>query len=222
MQVPAVADRIEIAARRAHAAAAGNRRLTHRDAFLAGAVVIRVVPDADLRRRLDDRREKRIARFRVGDAQRALATAKGIVALAGIAFHALEERQDLSVAPAAVAHLRPGIEVLGLAADKHHSVNRAGTAEQFAARHREPAAVGARLRLGGIEPVGCGIGDQPGHSDRNGRPGVAGPTGLEQQHLVARVCRQPVRDGRTGRTGADNNVIVGLHVLLPALSLDAF
>ena len=28
-------------------------------------------------------------------------------------------------------------------------------------------AVGARLRLGGIEPVGRGIGDQPGHSDRN-------------------------------------------------------
>ncbi len=41
-----------------------------------------------------DRREQRIARFRVGDAQRALAAAKGIVALAGIAFHALEERQD--------------------------------------------------------------------------------------------------------------------------------
>src|SRR5712692_3294392 len=113
------------------------------------------------------------------------------------------------------------IEVLGLAADKHHSVNRAGTAEQFAARHREPAAVGARLRLGGIEPVGCGIGDQPGHPDRNERPGMAGPTRLEQQYLVARVCRQPVRDGRTGRTGADNDVIVGLHVLLLALSLDA-
>src|SRR6516165_4653396 len=147
MQVLAVADRIEIAARRAHAATAGNRRLTHRDAFLAGAVVIRVVPDADLRRRLDDRREKRIARFRVGDAQRALATAKAIVALAGIAFHALEEGQDVGVAPAAVAHLRPGIEVPGLAADKHHSVNRAGTTEQFAARHREPSAVGARLGL---------------------------------------------------------------------------
>src|SRR6516162_5098010 len=56
MQVPAVANRIEIAARRAHAAAAGNRRLTHRDTFLAGAVVIRVVPDADSRCRLDDRR----------------------------------------------------------------------------------------------------------------------------------------------------------------------
>jgi hypothetical protein len=125
------------------------------------------VPDAHLRRRLDNRREKRIARSRVGDAKWALAAAKRIVALAGIAFHPLEEGQDVSVAPAAVADLRPGIEVLGLAADKHHSINRAGTAEQFAARHREPAAVGARLRLGGIEPVGCGVGDQPGHSDRD-------------------------------------------------------
>ena len=138
---------------------------------------------------------------------------------AGIAFETLEERQDLSVAPAPVAHLRPGIEVLRLAADKHHSVNRAGTAEQFAARHREPSAAGAGLRLGGIEPVGCGIGDQPGHSDRNERPGVAGPTGLEQQHLIARVSRQPVRDGRTRGTGADNNVIVGLHAsCLPSAS----
>src|SRR5215475_3092186 len=104
MQVLAVADRIEIAMRRAHATAAGDSRLTHRDACLAGAVVIRVVPDADLRRRLDDRREKRIARLRVGDAQRAIATTKLIVALAGIAFHALEEGQDVTVAPTAVAH----------------------------------------------------------------------------------------------------------------------
>ena len=197
MQVPALADRVEIASGGAHAAAGGDRRLAHRNAFLAGAVVIRVVPDADLRRRLDDRGKERIARFRVGHAQRAFPAAQGIVALAGIAFHALEERQDLGVAPAPVAHLRPGIEVLGLAAHKHHAVDRAGAAEQLAARHRDPAAIGARLGLGGIEPVGRGIGDQPGHSDRNEGPGVARPTGFEQQHLVARICRQPVRDGRT-------------------------
>jgi hypothetical protein len=154
------------------------------------------VPDADLRRRLDDRGKERIARLRIGDAQRALSAAQGIVALAGIAFHALEKRQHLGVAPAPVAHLRPGIEVLGLAAHKHHAVNRAGTAEQLAARHREPSAVGACLGLGGIEPIGRGIGDQPSHPDRNEGPGVARPTGFEQQHLVARVGRQPVRDGR--------------------------
>jgi hypothetical protein len=51
---------------------------------------------------------------------------------------------------------------------------------------------------------------------------MARAPGLEQQHLVARVCRQPVRDDRTGRTGSDDNVIVGLHVLVLALGLDAF
>ncbi|HXC89851.1 MAG TPA: hypothetical protein VNV18_06760 [Stellaceae bacterium] len=211
-EVPALADRVQIAAGRAHAAAGGDRRLAHRDAFLAGAVVIRVVPDADLCRCVDERCEKQVARLRVGDAQRAFPAAEGILALAGIVFHALEERQDVRVAPAAVAHLRPGVEVLRLAAHKHHAVDRAGAAEQFAARHRDPAAVGACLGLGGIKPVGRGIGDQPGHSDRNARPGVARPTGLEQQHLVARVCRQPVRHRRTRRPGADDNVIVGLHV----------
>ena len=47
-----------IAPRRTHAPAAGNRRLAHSDAFLAGAVIIRVVLDTDLRRRLDNRGEK--------------------------------------------------------------------------------------------------------------------------------------------------------------------
>src|SRR5205814_9733198 len=95
MQVPALADRVEIAAGRAHAPAGGDSRLAHRDAFLAGAIVIRVVPDADLCRGLDDRGEERIARFRVGYAKRALLPSEGIAALASIAFHALEERQDI-------------------------------------------------------------------------------------------------------------------------------
>jgi len=41
------------------------------------------VPDTDLCRGLDDRREERIARFRIGDAKWALPAAEGIVALAG-------------------------------------------------------------------------------------------------------------------------------------------
>jgi hypothetical protein len=41
MQVPALADRVVIAAGRAHAAAGGDRRPAHRDAFRAGAVVTR-------------------------------------------------------------------------------------------------------------------------------------------------------------------------------------
>ena len=59
MQIRAVADRIQIAARGAHAAAGGDRRLAHRDAVLRGAVVVGVVRDADLPGRLDQRREER-------------------------------------------------------------------------------------------------------------------------------------------------------------------
>ena len=42
---------------------------------------------------------------------------------------------------------------------------------------------------------------------------MAGGTGLQQQHLVARVRRKPVRDDRAGRSGADNDVVVGLHLI---------
>jgi hypothetical protein len=47
----------------------------------------------------------------------------------------LKKGRHLGVAPAAVAHLRPGIEVLRLAAHEHHPVDRAGAAEQLAARY---------------------------------------------------------------------------------------
>jgi hypothetical protein len=76
----------------------------------------------------------------------------------------------------------------------------------------------AAAALGAAVEYCEGAGDQ--HGDANDYAEV--PTGAFTFAQSTRVCRQPVRDGRIGRTGADNNVIVGLHVLLPALSLDAF
>ena len=152
-----------------------------------GAVVVGVVRDPDLARRLDQRGEQRIARLGVGDAQRTVPAAECVVAAALVAFHALEEGQDVRVAPAPVAHLRPGVEILRLAAHEGHAVDRAGAAEQPAARHRDRAAVGAGLGLGAVEPVGGGIVDQPGEADRNARPGMArrGPASSSRT-LVAR------------------------------------
>ena len=68
MQVIAVADRVQVAAGRAHPAAGGDRRLAHRDAFLAGAVIVGVVRNPDLCRGLDQGGENRVARLRVGNA----------------------------------------------------------------------------------------------------------------------------------------------------------
>src|SRR6185312_10639014 len=141
MQVLATANGIEIGARGADAAALGDRRLAHHDAVLLGAVVVAVVADADLARRLDQRLEDRVRGRRIGDPERPVAPAEPVVAAALVAFHALEEGQHLLIAPALVAHLRPGVEVLRLAAHKGHAVQRARPAEHLAARHRNPAAV---------------------------------------------------------------------------------
>ena len=51
-----------------------------------------------------------------------------------------------------------------------------------------------------------------GHSDRDERPWMAGATGLQQQHRVARIGGEAVGDGGTGGSRADDDVIVGLHV----------
>ena len=178
----------------------------------AGAVVVGVVADPDLAGGLDQRLVERVARLGIGDAQRPLAAAECIVAAALVAFHALEEGQHLAVAPAAVAHLRPGVEVLRLAAHECIAVDGAGAAEQPAARDRQSAAVGAGLGLGGVEPVGRGVLQQLGVADGNARPGVACGARLQQQHLVARVSREPVGNGRAGRSRADDDEVVAVYV----------
>src|SRR5579872_279385 len=40
---------------------------------------------------------------------------------------------------------------------------------------------------------------------------MAGATGFQQQHLVARIGGEAVGDGGTGGTRADNDVVIGLH-----------
>src|SRR5205085_5478853 len=102
-----------------------------------------------------------------------VAAAIFVFAAAPVALDALEERQHIAIAPAGIAHLRPGVEVLRLAAHEGHAVDRARAAEQATARHRDAAALGVGLRLRRIEPVGGGIGDQPRRADRKPRPRIA-------------------------------------------------
>ncbi len=73
-------------------------------------------------------------------------------------FGAPEVRQHVGVAPAAVAALRPGVEIGALAAIVDHAVERARSAEHASLRGRDapPAAAGGRLggelpRVGGVE-----------------------------------------------------------------------
>ncbi len=175
LQVRAAARRVEVAHRGAHATTAADRRLRHADAVLLRAVVVLRVGDADLAGRLDQGVVERAALVAFADPQRPVAAAVLVVAVALVAFHVLEDRQHLAVAPAAIAELRPGVVVLRLAAHEHHAVDRRRAAQQFAARDRDAALAGAVVGLRGVQPVGPGFWIS-----------LAKPTGIRDQGWLSR------------------------------------
>src|SRR5262249_25940004 len=152
------------------AAALGDRHLRHADAFLALAILVRIERQSDVAGRFDDHLQQRYAMpRRVGHAQDTAASAE-FVGAAVIALHALEDREHVLIAPAAIAELRPMVVVLGLAADEDHAVDRAGAAEHLTSGHVDVPAAGAFVRLGAVAPVDGGIVDHLGDADRHARP----------------------------------------------------
>src|SRR5581483_8454512 len=208
--------------------APGDRHLRHADAFLRGAVLVGVVGQADLFRRLDHQLQQRhlVARG-VRDLEDAVAAAK-LVGPAVEALHALVDRQHVLPAPAAIAELRPVIVVLRLAADVDHAVDRARAAQHFPARHLDPPAARAFVGLGAVAPVHRRIVDHLGDADRHARPEEirAFGAGLEQQHAMDAALAEAAGDDGAGRSGADDDVLIkrcgGRHVwrTLPGRGVD--
>ena len=103
--------------------------------------------DADLHRRPRSGR-------RGSDRARRMVTRNGpsraakFVIAAIVTFHPFEQRQHVRVAPTLVAHLRPGVEILSLAADECHAVDRDLSRRAASTRHRQAAPVGVRLGFG--------------------------------------------------------------------------
>src|SRR5581483_4452029 len=145
-EVRARAGGIEVASRRAHAPALVDRGLRHGDAFLIPAVVVAVGLDPDGLGGLEEAVVEPPALVDVRDLQRAFAAADLAVA-ACVGLHALEDRQHVLVAPAAVAELGPMIVILPLAAHPHHAVDGARAAEHAPARHGDCPASGLRIGL---------------------------------------------------------------------------
>src|SRR4051812_391672 len=218
-QVRAPARRVEVAHRGTHATTTADRRLRHADAILLRPVVVLRVGYSDLAGRFDQGTVKRAALVAFADPERPVAAAVLVLALAPVAFHLLEDRQHLAIAPAAIAELRPGVVVLRLAAHEHHAVDGRRAAQQFAARDRNAALAGAVVGLGGVQPVGCRVLDQLGEPDRDTRPGMASPACLQHQPPVPGIGAEPVGQGRPGRAGAHHDVIEDLafHVELVVL-----
>ncbi len=208
---------VEIAIRGAHPAALADGRLRHADAVLLRAVIVPGVGDADLAGRLDQGVVDRAGFVAFGDLQRSVAAAVFVVRGALVAFHVAEDRQYLAIAPAAIAELRPGIVVVRLAAHEDHAVDRRRAAQQLAARDGNAALAGALVRLRRIQPVGGGVVDQPGKSHGNARPGVAFAPRFQHQHFVPGVGTQPVGQDRSGRSGADHDIVehLSFHGLAP-------
>ena len=206
--------------RRRAAEAAAPRHLRIADARALLAVEVGIERKARLLGRFDEAVGERQDGAVVLDLERAALAAHLGVAALHVVLGLLEVGQHVVVAPAAIAHLRPAVEVGRRAAHIEHAVDRARAAHDPAARPFHAALAGALLGLGREVPVDQRISDQRAHAGRNvdHRMPVA-RTGLEQDHRRARF-RQTRRDHAAGRAGAHHHIIRPHGAALMAFSPD--
>jgi hypothetical protein len=121
----------------------------------------------------------------------------------------LEGREHVLPAPGVVAdRSRPAVVVARLAAHVDHPVDARTATERLAARVSQSATVEPGVGFGLVEPVGSRIADAVQVADWDVDPViVVAPTGLDQQHVVAGIGRQPIGHQRPGRAGADHDVV---------------
>jgi len=117
-----------------------RRSLEKPGALLRRTVEIRIFGYAGLGCSLNERCGKRIDVDHVGNRQRAVGTME-IVGTALLIFGLPEIRQDVVKAPPQIAALAPAIVILVLATNIQQAVDRARSAQNFAAglEHRPPA-----------------------------------------------------------------------------------
>ena len=119
-----------------------------------------------------------------------------------------ECRQHVVPAPAAKAKLAPVVVVGGLSAHRDHGVDGGGAADHLAAGIGQRAAVEAGFGLGPEHPVRTRIADREQVADRDVEPDpVVVAAGLQDQHAVRRIGRQPVGDDTAGGARADDDIV---------------
>ena len=191
-------------------AAAG---LLHPADIVAGArrqvVHVGMIFEADLGPGLDHRLAQQRLVGGVGGQQRPAMAVK-LVLPALPALGLFEIGQDDSVAPTTspVAELAPMVEILGLAADIDHAVDRARSAKHPAAGIGDRPPIGAGIGLGGEAPGDRRMVEQlhvPG-GDVDQRVAVA-PAGFDQHDTGTGILAEPVGQDAAGRARTDNDVI---------------
>ena len=207
MQIAAVLRRAQIGERRAGAAAAARRGLEKSRAFLGRAVEIGIGRDAGFGRGNDEGFRQRIGVPPVGHRQRA-ARAVIFVGAALLVLGLLEIGQHVVITPAGIAALAPAIVILVLAAHIQQAVDRARSAQHFAARLKHLPAVQARLGLGLVHPVDGFFLEQFSVAERHVDPEIGVlRSGLQQQHGMLAVGAQAIGEHASGRAGADDDVV---------------
>ncbi len=198
--------------------AVAGRGLVIADAFLPGAVEIGVGRDAGL----DGGGDHRVAQWRPHRVRHVERSADPVefVGAALLVLRLFEKRQHVFPIPALAAALAPIVIVGGRAAHIDHAVDRAGAAEDLAARLVEGAAVELRLGLALEHPVDPGVGVRLGVAERDMDPRVAvRAAGFEQQHAIFSGFAEPRRHRAARRTGAGDDEVECLCRVCHALPL---
>ena len=189
--------------------AAMDRALEIADAMLpVAAVVVGAARDTHADRAVDERLADRVDPVDVGDRQVALAAMDAVIGDADPPLGALVVGQHVDIAPAAIAALRPTVEIGALAAVVDHAVDRAGTAQRASLRGGDRAAAaafgGLGLELPGEVRVEQHL-DEPGRHVDVGMP--VRRAGFQHADRGARLLGQPVRQHRARRAAADDDIV---------------
>src|SRR6266403_3900259 len=198
--------------RRADAQAILNRALGVGYALLDRTVVIRVARNAEGHRAGHERLAERIPPVHGGDGQIAIAPAKSVLALADAPLQPLEVWQHVWIAPAAIAQLCPGVEILALATIVDVAIDRGGATERLAARRVDAAAPGPGARLLLVGPVDTlhvkGL-DEARRQMDVGMP--VARTCFEHADAGDRIFAEPIGEDASGGARAHDHIVESIR-----------
>src|SRR5262245_48951385 len=183
-------------------------------AFLAGPVEIIVTRKARLLRGRDESLAQRMRFADVGHRERPAHPMQRILA-ARLVLGAAKIGQHILETPTGIAELAPMIEVGRLAADIEQAINRARATQHFSPRLDDLPVVELGLRLRAIEPIDLAIGEQFAVAERDVNPEMAVmPARLQQENAMATRGGQTIGENAARASGADDDIVKGVHVRL--------
>ena len=123
-------------------------------------------------------------------------------------LRALEIRQHVLERPAGVAELAPMVEILGLAANIDHAVDRRRAAQHLAARPEHSAIGRTGVGFGLVAPVDARIGESLAEAQRDVNPAVRVlAAGLDQHDAGCWVFAKSGCHRAAGGPGPDDDEI---------------